>query len=248
MSTKKIHKKNSRESKINTDLSLTEKKPKKKIGEEVYKYKKSTHGYQCIGPCYEKNTLIIHPLTLEQIQQGPNPFCPINPFVDKSGMVKRTDDCDKADISSEIKTGVDLETLSPFIIFDSEKFLKIYYNVDSLESAIIWIDEHQSKLTYATIKRMMNCAIEVYGQENLTNVFFIDFLTKIISKYWIRTFVKKLGSQHREDIKPMINHDFLESVLEQYIQKYNQVWFKETNHFTKIRSFVLQKIEQKLLP
>lgn len=216
---------------------------RKKIG----KYKKSLSGYQCIGPCYEKNTLIIHPLTLEHIQQGPNPFCPITPFADKFGKIIQTDDCNEADQKIDVKQDIDMKTLSPIIFFDSGKFLKNYYHLDSLESTIVWIEEHP-KSTYATIKRMMNCALEIYGKENLTNPFLINFLQKISKKYWFNSFVKNLGSQHKEEIQSTLNKEEIEKVLEEYLKENSEQWVEEKNHFVKIKMFLSKKLEKKLIP
>ena len=45
-------------------------------------YKKSINGHDCIGPCYKKNTLYYHPITLYPIIDNDYNTCPIKRMYD----------------------------------------------------------------------------------------------------------------------------------------------------------------------
>ena len=62
------------------------------------KYSKSKNNFQCLGPCYEPSTYIIHPTTLEHVTNTKYPFCPVNEWDDIDPKTKQktsriTDKC-----------------------------------------------------------------------------------------------------------------------------------------------------------
>jgi len=66
------------------------------------KFPKSIKKYDCIGPCYEPNTPILHPITLEHVYDSTYPFCPINePNAIIDGELQLIDRCHNVWCSTE---------------------------------------------------------------------------------------------------------------------------------------------------
>ena len=96
------------------------------------KYPISKNNRKCVGPCYEPNKFIIHPINLDFVTGNTNkPFCPTNVYedVDKDGTTYKSfvDECFK--VTDDKDSNVDM--LTPNITFDSRSFLNTYYNINS---------------------------------------------------------------------------------------------------------------------
>ena len=151
------------------------------------KYPTSIKGRQCIGPCYDKETWIVHPTTLEQHKSIDYPICPINKTVEKTkdGRTKEVyfDVCympTESDAYSEKE--LEMNILLPHIDFSCDDFLKIYYNIYNLEDLFVWLDDNKSK-PLKTRERLVGCSWNNYWKN--MDVFdnrFIDFYIEIIKK------------------------------------------------------------------
>ena len=87
------------------------------------KYPLSTHGKQCIGPCYFANTVTHHPMSLDEITATQN-FCPVDKFVhnkDGKSVIYFIDSCH---FPTNDGTGIgnDIDILFPSTQFDSDYF------------------------------------------------------------------------------------------------------------------------------
>jgi hypothetical protein len=139
------------------------------------KYPKSVNGIQCIGPCYVAGSTMIHPITLEEIILPYDNFCPVdtNIITDKKTgekIIDTFDFCNTPTVTQKNKKILDKELrikiLAPTFTFNSTYFLKIYYNIGSLEEGIEWL-EHNSADPYKTKERVFNQIMLLYS-DNMT--------------------------------------------------------------------------------
>ena len=163
------------------------------------KYPKSRNNFQCLGPCYEPGTFIIHPTTLEHVTDFKNPFCPvnewehINPTTGKKELAIH-DTCFKPTDTTKISSKeVEMNIILPKIDFNCNHFLKIYYKIYSMEGMMDWLDKN-GHLPYYTIRRIMDCAWKSYGMDNyIVDDRIILYYVKIAKTRWIHNIYKKIG-------------------------------------------------------
>ena len=148
------------------------------------KYPKSINNFQCLGPCYDKNTSILHPTQL-RTYTSKNPFCPTAAHIEKDPVTgdpikMYTDRClnpthNKDELASS-------SLLAPKSEFTKELFLNLYYGINSFDQCIEWISNNSS-LPLQTQIRVLNSALNVFGK-NIELIddrfvsFFIDYLKK----------------------------------------------------------------------
>lgn len=158
-------------------------------------YPKSKNNLQCIGPCYPPGTEIVHPVLLDIVTNTQHPFCPVNEWEYMNPETKKiemriTDVCYKATTDKISPREIEFNMLVPYIEFDSEQFLKIYYKIYSFEDGIDWIDTKKSA-PINTKLRILNSLMKTFGSkidiidQRLVN-FFIDviklkYMTKIFN-------------------------------------------------------------------
>jgi hypothetical protein len=150
----------------------------------VTNFPKSVHGQQCIGPCYFAGSKIYHPITMDEIIFKDN-SCPVNNFVyvDKNGQ-KKVFDHDQCYIPTAKETYIDdffeMNILTPQAVFNSDYFIKIYYNINSLEDMFDWLSQNKNN-PYKTKERVFNQAMNVYGSSiNIIDHRLIDFVNDIM--------------------------------------------------------------------
>ena len=143
------------------------------VGQNL-KYPKSINNVQCIGPCYEAGSTIIHPVTLDEITNPNNHFCPVDRIIltnSETGerMVDTIDFCYVPTVkqqSSQLTDELKHKLIAPTFVFDTNYFLKIYYDIGSLEDGIAWLDKNSS-IPYKTKERIFNQTMVAYG-DNLS--------------------------------------------------------------------------------
>jgi hypothetical protein len=152
---------------------------------------------KCIGPCYKKGERVVHPVTYAVVTDNYQNFCPVNPWKTKaSGHVYTTTGCTyKKDSNTDQKDKKRIDCINQRIDFDPSSFLKIYYHIDGLDLAILWYNENPT-VSYSTIKRIMDCAIKVYGitefYEKESSDMINEFTKFIILNYWLKTYETSL--------------------------------------------------------
>ena len=177
------------------------------------KYPKSKNNFQCIGPCYQPNTSIVHPLTLEYITDLQNPFCPVKEwdYVDKTTgktVVKSTDICyhptETKDLSGK---EFEMNILTPSIDFNDQQFLKIFYNIHSFEDAVDWIDLKKNS-PLLTRLRIIDSAWNAYGLNvNIIDHRIVDFYIEMAKKKWIPEIYNNINKYiHISDEKVMLGN------------------------------------------
>lgn len=127
------------------------------------KYPVSRNNYQCIGPCYPPDSFIIHPVTLNDDVRSYS-MCPIHPTVvtDSTGTRVELYDFCSVPTAKAPTIGTSQQAALPTFKFDPVFFLKLYYNIGSLEEGFEWIDAN-ADLPYKTKERVFNQIVVLYG-------------------------------------------------------------------------------------
>lgn len=151
------------------------------------KYPKSINGYKCVGPCYGKNTSIIHPIYFNTIATNKNNyFCPTNEwfYKDKSNNIQRfqIDECKIEDANkNDTSTNFVYENLLiPYTNFDELSFLDTYYNINTFNNALDWVTENNTS-PINTRQRIFDLAYEAF--KNTFDI--IDFNDSRIIDFFI---------------------------------------------------------------
>jgi hypothetical protein len=242
------------------------------------KYPKSTNNVQCVGPCYKPKTWIIHPITLDYITDLDDPFCPINVQEKKlsNGKIEKyyIDTCNIPTNKTDIfKKEMELSMLIPHIDFNSNEFLKIYYNIFSFEDALNWLDKN-IHLTINTKIRVIESAIIAYNKTlDIIDFRLVNFFIELIKYKWINYIYNKLNKYiniidnniifddptnnklNNEDHLIIRMNFLIESFSELEIQKFLEKYIKYSiqdiynNDFTlnKIKINLIDYFEQKFL-
>ena len=207
----------------------------------VKKFPKSINGSQCIGPCYNAKTLIIHPLEMSIITNKNN-FCPINSGTDSKML---TDICLNPIDSNDINyKDLEITMLNPYIDFNSFKFLSIYYNILSIEDTYKWLDENKKSSLDTKIRILRNALFAFSSKIELIDNRLSDIFVHIIKKKYINKIynnIYKYISVERNNIL------FMENNLdkkENYVERINFIVkvFINTNELNK---FLIKYFSQK---
>jgi hypothetical protein len=166
-----------------------------------HKYNKSKLGFNCLGPCYEPGTYVIHPITLNYVFDKDYPFCHVNEFLyvdPETGkkQIRYHDRCynpTKDKDQSAAKKLKATNMLLPFIEFKCDQFLKIYNNIFTFEDAVLWI-EKKKQSPINTRARIFECAMESYGKDiDIIDQQLSGFLIEYVSVKWIDSIYDKIN-------------------------------------------------------
>ena len=155
------------------------------------KYPKSSQHFQCLGPCYQPGTVVVHPTTLEYIINKENAFCPVNQwdYVNPKTGHKTLEYKDTCLVPTQNKDNLtkehEIDILVPTIEFNDMRFLAMYYKLASFEDALNWIYNNK-KSPLSTRVRIFNCAFNAYGKNSeILDERMVSFINEIIHKKWI---------------------------------------------------------------
>ena len=242
------------------------------------KYPKSTNNIQCVGPCYKPKTWIIHPITLDYITDIDEPFCPTNIREIKlpNGKFDKVyiDTCNIPTHQQDTyKKEMELSMLIPNIDFNSNEFLKIYYNIFSFEDALDWLDKN-NYLSINTKVRVIEISLIVYGNTlELVDYRLIIFFIDLIKYKWINYIYNTLNkyinivNENIIIVEPLNNkldneehlivrmNYLIDLMSENEIQKFLEKYIKysipniKNNELTlnKIKNDLIDYFEQKIL-
>lgn len=198
-------------------------------------YPKSSSGYQCIGPCYFKKTQFIHPLTLDELQNDSLSICPIIPTskIDKKSKKRILIEHDKCSNPTHKKTEIDdifIDTvLTPITSFNVETFVKIYYDIKSLEELFQYLEDNKH-LPYKTKLRLFDFSFKLYGKNlNILNETMIDFVYEIIEKN-----IKKIV------MKTYYYFEIEDNIIKTTNEKNNNIDIKK--HYDIIKKYILDNL------
>lgn len=135
---------------------------------------KSINNNECIGPCFEKGSILIDPLTLNIIEAKEN-LCPIGFY---NNINENLEECNK--VSKNIrKEDYYKSYLYPYFKFNHRDFLKRYYNIDTYDNFYLWMKDNE-KINLNTKSRIIECAlIELYNENIIDNII-VDFFEEYI--------------------------------------------------------------------
>lgn len=153
-------------------------------------YPKSQKNKQCVGPCYDSNTSFIHPIYLTSIKNTkfPNkPICPTEEYehVDEITNAKnfiQYDICDKTTEATDL-----LSSSNVLLMFQSgftkTYFLSFYYNINSFDDALEWLNENSDE-PLETKERIINTVLVEYYDEItiLDSIFVLFYISHIKDK------------------------------------------------------------------
>lgn len=229
------------------------------------KYPKSKNGFQCLGPCVKKDTLLLHPLTLAVVTDDEINFCNVNEWR-KDNKSKYIDECDKLSKNTEYDKN---DILLPIFYFDSRVFLDKYYNISSFKDTIEWINNNKNN-PYNTIKRILNCSWGAYGKD-IKYVYddIVDIHLEIAKKEWIIDIYQRVnkyitvknnkvmfrksnmkGDNIKEKIRfltsKLITPSIMAKFLKKYIDSYKNKWDNIELHMDNIKEEFINYIEKKI--
>ena len=223
---------------------------------ENNKYPISKNNRKCIGPCYEANKFIIHPILLKYVSGVDEPFCPTNIYKEIGEKGDKdynlfVDTCFKP-TSNILDDNNDI--LYPNITFDSKTFLSIYYQISNYQESLEWFNNN-STTPIDTKLRILECTLIAFFE----NIYLIDkIITDIYHKYFInkvkdiymniynlididtkdnKIIIKKnkLEPQNYNIerinfiIEKLINEDEIEKFLNKYYEKNSELLKKQKN-------------------
>jgi len=235
------------------------------------KFPISINNNQCIGPCYEPNTYILHPISLKHITHIERPFCPTQSWIDNNGNMQEIDTCLVATDKLEIdQNQINMSFVIPTFYFNCEVFLKTYYDIYSFDDALDWITHNKAPL-YTNL-RIINCAWKVYGLSiDIINDNLIDFYINLIKKEWIKNIYPFIAHYITIDnkniyfmnndqdieknsvekinfiIKKFNNKEIIYKVIQSYIDKFSSDWSKIDNHNINIENHLINFLENKII-
>lgn len=201
------------------------------------KFQKSLHGYQCVGPCYKKNTKIFHPIHLNVIERNDNDFCPTNEWIHKDsfGNLKRyhTDQCD-----INVNKNKNIDILHPYTNFDELAFLDTFYDINNFSEMLDWMDNNKT-LSIHTRQRIFDLSIQAFSSSfdifDYNNTKIVDFLIELIKNKYLDVFsveffkyisIEELKNNDQESNKSVIfkydkNYDIKNETSDTIIIKQN---------------------------
>lgn len=196
----------------------------------INEYPKSINGRQCIGPCYNSNTTIIHPTTFEYTTPAiDKPFCPVKDYYDENKELQNIDIClNETKNTKNDKNDIYIDISLPIFDFSCNYFLKTYYDIRSFHDCIKYINNN-NHLPYLTKKRVINCAAKTHFDE-------ID-LTYDLTKMLLNISIKNWCDDIYND-----TNNFIE------VNK-NQIKLgkKNTTHLTELKNIKINFLKKKFI-
>lgn len=222
---------------------------------KIKKYPRSVNNKQCLGPCYEKDVSLLHPLFLHNFENEKfrgKPFCPTDryEYIDEITNVKEQlvyDTCENP------THGKDVSTQESLLFFQSgftkDLFLHFYYNINSFSSTLEWIDEN--KFTpVQTRTRIINAALNLYGDrlEYLDDIFIFFYIEYIKDK-----FINKIYDNTNEYIGIQNEEILIVNPTKNNLKK-NDLKIERTNYIAEkflntieIKKFLFKYIKNKTI-
>ena len=241
-------------------------------------YQKSKSGFQCLGPCYKPGTIIIHPLVLEYVTDNEQPFCPVKEWemITPTGQKHRQniDGCRNPVAEKNIsKKELEMNMLIPYIDFNCEQFLKIYYNIFSFADAMLWL-ERQNHVPINNKIRIIECCFNVFGSNiDVVDYRISNFIIDLVKSKWIGSIYNSINkyigvkdnsiylskpelnklqiNEYKIQrinyiIETFINDLQIEKFLEKYFKLRKEIWDDINSHLLKIHDDLIDYIIEKI--
>lgn len=219
---------------------------------KIKKYPKSINNYQCLGPCYEPDVSILHPVFLNNIKNSfypDKPFCPTDYHeeTDRAGV--------KRDISYDICKNPthkkDASTIESFTLFQSgftkDIFLSFYYGINSFEEMNEWLETNKFAIL-ETKERIVNASLNLYGDKlDFFDDIFIDFYSNYIKEKFLNIIYKEINKYIGIKNDEVLIVDQLNNKLkydEYYVERLNYIAEKFFNIF-ETKKFLTKFLKSK---
>ena len=159
----------------------------------IKKFQKSKHNQQCIGPCYQKNTKILHPLYFETATNPDESFCPVVKWL-KGNDEQILDECFEV-TTQEAQVYNTMDLLFPYVNFNTQLFLNLFYKIVSYSNGIDWLYNNKH-LNINSLIRVYDLIFETYGDTldviEFTDPKLIEILIHIIKVKYLDKLIIKL--------------------------------------------------------
>jgi hypothetical protein len=200
----------------------------------IKSYPKSINNNQCVGPCYKKNTKILHPIYLNVVTNNEkNFFCPTverKDIVNGKKISTYVDECNEINYNKKnINTKSKFELLFPYIDFNPIIFLNLFYNINNFGDVIDWIYNNKY-LPLDNKERVFNMGLDSFFK-NLELIELTDNrVTDFIYELFINKYLEKI-------VVPLFTYITIDNKFTQI--KYTQE--KETNESIIIKTNYIKK-------
>lgn len=225
----------------------------------IKKYPKSDKGYPCLGPCYGTRVTSIHPITFDVIT-AKNPYCPVagyQKFYPSENKFKITyqDNCTQDTKNDVLDKNEEIyNNLLPYMDFNIKDFLSMFYEINTFEEGITWIENNSDKNIRTRI-RIFECILNVFGNNiEIIDNRIIDFVINIIKTNYIQQIYKNIKKyikidEKKNSIEIDKDGDIKEDIKKEDIKK--DIKEDDKNIVIKInfiiKTFINQDIIQKFL-
>jgi hypothetical protein len=166
---------------------------------KIKKYPKSINNHQCLGPCYEADVQIMHPVFLSNIKNDlyPNyPFCPTDyhEVTDERTGQKKDIEYDLCKNPTHKKDTSSTESLTVFQSgFTKDIFLSFYYDINSFEEMNEWLEINKFSML-DTKERIVNASLNLYGDKlDFFDENFVDFYSSYIKEKFLNIIFKDIN-------------------------------------------------------
>lgn len=164
---------------------------------KTQKHQKSITGKKCLGPCYTAGTSFTHPAFLTNIKNDFYPgksVCPTTRYEIVDEVTNKTHQL-SYDICTNATHDKNVSDVGSLIYFQSgftkDIFLSFYYNINSFEDAIMWIQDNNFT-PLETRERIINTALNLFGDS-------INHFDDIFTKFYIEYIKNKhIGDIYKE--------------------------------------------------
>lgn len=240
---------------------------------KINRYPKSVNGHQCVGPCYHHGVRYRHPIYMDKIYNDDGPACPVTLYKNENGKDVNADKCLVPTHKKEDTKEMELIGLTPYIAFNDDYFLNIYYGISTFEEGLSWINNNY-ELPTLTLSRIFNMSMKVYGNginiiDNRITQFIERFLKKKIDKISEKN-LRYVGSKNshimlmkprdnndekaRANVKErqeylsrmFINEDEIYKFMVKYFKGRKDEWSDINDHVNRITNDMAEYIEQKI--
>jgi hypothetical protein len=201
---------------------------------------------ECIGPCYPKNTQVLHPITLFYVTDTQNPFCTIRPKPIPAGMGKRrfTAICEEATVNVEDMP--DSMYSLPQLGLNPTNFLELY-KIYSYEDSSTWYHNLvANEPEWATVRRVFDSVMAIYGIDKLPHIDdeSSEVLSEILIRYWASKWSKRYEIGH-DKILRLFTPDTMRNIVASYSKAALDRWKDIPSHMDLLQSTCAQILEEK---
>ena len=200
----------------------------------IKSYPKSINNIQCVGPCYKKNTKVLHPIYLNVVTNNEaNFFCPTIERTQITNGKKYSvyvDECNEINYNKKnVNVNSKFELLFPYIDFNPIIFLNLFYNINNFGDVMDWINNNKY-LPLDNKERVFNLGLDAF----IKNIEIIEIIDNRVIDFLYDLFLNKYLNKIVLPIFTYITID------DKYTQiKYTQE--KETNETIIIKTNYIKK-------